>query len=162
MEQNQIDLCVIVFSLIYNGFLTFIFILRANERSKIEIKLAPVFSLLILPIMVLILINFLSNSDLGRIGTLSIVLIFLIFDFYYRYLTKKKPVHHPDKWPIGLIIYLILYHAAGIALNGYGYIISRTIGHLIVLSYFVALGAFIYYQRKYNASKNKQNNDLSI
>ena len=53
-----------------------------------------------------------------------------------------------------VIIYVILFHTAGLALNWYGFLISKMHGMIAVMGYFTSLGAFIYYQRQHNKRKN--------
>jgi len=131
-------------------------LLRAHERDKLELLLAPLFSILLVPFIALYIANIVSGIDIGRLITLFPIVIYLIYDFWYRLLTRKKPQHHPDHWPIGLIIYLILLQVGSIALNWYGFLVSKLYGYVLIISYFIMIGCFGYYQNKYNKGKKLQ------
>ena len=120
--------------------------------------LGPVFSFLLVPFIALLALNLLNRSDIGRLITLLPIIIYLVYDLWYRFITKKKPQHHPDRWPIGLILYLILLQIGSIALNWYGYLVSKFYGHVLVISYFVMLGCFGFYQYSYNKRKKERKN----
>jgi len=153
MEQVIIDNIVVFSAIVYYAFLCLVYLLRAFQRDKEELMLAPVFSFLLVPFVALWTINFLNGRDIERLITILPIIIYLIYDLWYRFITKKKPQHHPDRWPIGLIIYLILLQIGSIALNWYGYIVSKFYGHVLVISYFVMLGCFGFYQNSYNKRK---------
>ena len=153
MDQAVLDGFVIVFAIMYYGFLCAVYLLRAFERSRAELMLAPVFSLLLVPFIGLFLADILNGSDIYRPITLVPMIAYLIYDLWYRLLTRKKPVHHPKKWPVGLVVYLILLQVGSIALNWYGYLVSKMHGHALVALYFVMLGFFGFYQGRYNKKK---------
>ena len=158
MEQALTDSLVVVSAILYYAFLCLIYLLRAFKRDKQELMLAPVFSFLLVPFIALWALNLLNRSDIGRLITLLPIIIYLFYDLWYRLITKKKPQHHPDRWPIGLILYLILLQIGSIALNWYGYIISKFYGHVLVISYFIMLGCFGFYQYSYNKRKKVRKN----
>ena len=158
MDKVLIDNLVVVSAIIYYLFLCLVFLFRAYERDKLELMLAPVFSLLLAPFVVLWMLNVLNGSDIGRLIAGIPIIIYLVYDLWYRLITKKKPHHHPDRWPVGLILYLILLQIGSIALNWYGYIISKFYGHVLVISYFVMLGCFGFYQTRYNKRKKANKN----
>jgi hypothetical protein len=153
MDEVLIDNLVILSSIIYYLFLCLVYLLRGFERDKEELMLAPIFSLLLVPFVALWILNLLNGGDIGRLLTLLPIIIYLFYDLWYRLITKKKPHHHPDRWPMGLIVYLILLQIGSIALNWYGYIVSKFYGHVLVISYFVMLGCFGFYQYSYNKRK---------
>jgi hypothetical protein len=138
--------------------LCLVFLLRAYERDKQELMLAPIFSLLLFPFVILLILNLINGSDIGRLITGLPIIIYLVYDLWYRLITKKKPQHHPDRWPIGLIVYLILLQIASISLNWYGFLVSQFTGRMLVISYFVMLGCFGFYQNKYNKRKKSIKN----
>jgi len=153
MDKILIDNLVIFSAIIYYAFLCLIYLLRVFERDKQELMLAPVFSFLLVPFTTLLVLNLLNRSDIWRLITLLPIIIYLFYDLWYRFITKKKPQHHPDRWPIGLILYLILLQIGSIALNWYGYLVSKFYGHVLVISYFIMLGCFGFYQYSYNKRK---------
>ena len=158
MDEVLIDNLVIASSIIYYLFLCLVYLLRAFERDKEELILAPIFSLLLVPFVALWILNLLNGSGIGRLITMLPIIIYLVYDLWYRFITKKKPQHHPDRWPIGLILYLILLQIGSIALNWYGYIISKFYGHILVISYFIMFGCFGFYQYSYNKRKKERKN----
>ena len=153
MDEVLIDNFVVFSAVIYYAFLCLVYLLRAYERDKLELKLAPVFSFLLVPFVALWILNLLNGSDIWRLITGLPIIIYLVYDLWYRLITKKKPQHHPDRWPIGLIVYLILLQIASIALNWYGFLVSQFTGRMLVISYFVMLGCFGFYQNRYNKRK---------
>jgi hypothetical protein len=158
MDEILIDNLVVFSAIIYYLFLCLVFLLRAYERDKQELMLAPIFSFLLVPFVALWLLNLLNGSDIGRLITGLPIIIYLVYDLWYRLITKKKPQHHPDRWPIGLIVYLILLQIASIALNWYGFLVSQFTGRMLVISYFVMLGCFGFYQNRYNKGKKASKN----
>jgi hypothetical protein len=153
MNEIFIDDLVIFSAIIYYALLCIVYVVRAYERDTLELMLAPVFSLLLIPFVSLWTMNLLNGSDKGRLITGLPIIIFLVYDLWYRLITKKKPLHHPDHWPIGLIIYLILLQIGSIALNWYGFLVSKLYGNALVISYFVMLGCFGFYQNKHAKRK---------
>jgi len=158
MDEVLIDNVVVFFAIIYYAFLCIVYLLRAYERDKLELMFAPVFSFLLVPFVALWTLNLLNGSDSGRLLTGLPIIIYLVYDFWYRLITKKKPQHHPDRWPIGLIVYLILLQIGSIALNLYGFIVSKFYGRILIISYFVMLGCFGFYQNRYNKRKKASTN----
>lgn len=148
--SSVIDSLVLGFGIIYYALLVTVFILRAYEKSEHELKLKLVFSAQLLPFTLLILWNQLFQKDITRVITLIPIIIFLVYDLWYRAITEKKPVHHPDKWPKELILYLLLLFAGSIGLNWYGYLISEQYGMLLVVAFFIMMGAYGLYQIRYN------------
>ena len=158
MDEVLIDNVVVFFAIIYYAFLCIVYLLRAYERDKLELMFAPVFSFLVVPFVALWTLNLLNGSDSGRLLTGLPIIIYLVYDFWYRLITKKKPQHHPDRWPIGLIVYLILLQIGSIALNLYGFIVSKFYGRILIISYLVMLGCFGFYQNRYNKRKKASTN----
>jgi len=142
-----------LFSLVFYAFLCVVYILRSYQKDKAELKLAPVFSLLLVPFILFWVLNISIGSDGGRLIAGFLIIVYLLYDLWYRLLTKKKPVHHPDHWPMGLIIYLVLLQIGCIALNWYGFLVAKIDGTILIISYFVMLGCFGFYQTKYNRRK---------
>jgi len=91
MEQTLIDNLVIFSAIIYYAFLCLVYLLRAYERYKQELMLAPIFSFLLVPFIALWALNFLNGRDIGRLITLLPIILYLIYDLWYRFITKKKP-----------------------------------------------------------------------
>jgi hypothetical protein len=152
MDLILLDNLVILFALVYYIFLSTVYLIRAHERSELELKLAPIYSMLLIPFTILLALNLLYGQDISRLVTIIPIIIYLIYDLWYRLLTKKKPVHHPKKWPIGLVVYLILLMAGSIGLNWYGYIVSKLYGNILVAAFFVMMSFFGYYQYRYGKS----------
>ena len=146
MDGVLIDNLVILSALAYYAFLCVVYLLRAHERDRLELMLAPVFSLLLIPFAALWIVNLLIGSSLGRLIAGLPIIIYLVYDLWYRLITRKKPQHHPDRWPVGLIAYLILLQVASIALNWYGYLVSDFNGKMLVVAYFIMISFFFYYQ----------------
>ncbi len=149
MDGNLVDGLIVLCSLIYNIVGILIFVLRAYERARMEAKLGPVFNMLLVPFSLLWVFNLISGSDSGRLITGLPIIIFLVYDLWYRTVTNKKPYHHPEVWPLSLYVYVLLYHVSGIMLNGYSFMISLQYGYIVLTSYFGSLMAYGYYQYKY-------------
>jgi len=158
MNEVFIDNLVILSAIIYYAFLCIVYLLRAYERNKLELMFAPVFSFLLIPFVTLWTVNILNESDSGRLITGLPIIIYLVYDLWYRLITKKKPQHHPNRWPVGLIIYLILLQIGSIALNWYGFLVSKFYGTVLIINYFIMLGCFGFYQYKYNMRKKVSKN----
>jgi len=157
LDNVIIDNLVVFFSIVYYIFLCVVYVLRAYNCEKQELKLAPVFSFLLVPFIIFWILNIYIGSDAGRFICIFLIIVYLLYDLWYRLLTKKKPVHHPDRWPMGLIIYLLLLQIGSVALNWYGFLVSKVYGYVLIISYFVMLACFGLYQVKYNRRKKSQN-----
>ena len=155
MDGGLIDSLAVFFAVAYYAFLVLVYLVRAHNQSDLELKMAPLFSLQLIPFGFLLASNILSGNN-GRALTLTPIIVFLLYDLWYRLITRKKPVHHPDRWPAGLIAYLILLFAGSIGLNWYGYLISEANGRTLVTAFFVMITAFGYYQHRY---KKRDNSD---
>ncbi len=152
MDGSLIDNLVVFFAVIYYAFLVVVYLVRAHNLSDIELKLAPVFSLQVVPFGILLVLNILKG-DIGRIISITPIIVFLLYDLWYRLITRRKPVHHPDRWPVGLVVYLVLLFIGCIGLNWYGYIMSDFFGNMLVVSFFVMMSSFGYYQYQYRKGK---------
>jgi nicotinamide riboside transporter PnuC len=78
------------------------------------------------------------------------IIICLANDLWCRLIAKKKPYHHPERWPLGLIVYLTLLFMGCIGLNLYGYLISKLYGFILVIVFFIMMSSYGYYQYMYN------------
>lgn len=155
--SSLLDTLVLGFGLIYYALLVTVFILRAFEKSQQELRLKYVFSAQLIPLTFLFIAHLVSQNQIRQSITLIPILVFLVYDLWYRVLTKKKPVHHPEKMPRELIIYLVLLMLGSIGLNWYGYIVSETYGRILVAAFFVMMGAYSLYQYRYNKKKRIDN-----
>jgi hypothetical protein len=153
MDITLNDNLFFITAIIFYSFLCIVYLLRAFAFDKLELILFPVFSFLLIPFVILWTLNLLSESDSGRLIAGFPIILYLAYDLWYRVITKKKPHHHPEHWPMGLIIYLILLQVGSIALNWYGYIVSEEYGRILVICYFIMLGCFCFYQYKYSKRK---------
>jgi hypothetical protein len=153
MSNSVVDGLVLIFAVVFYAFLCVVYILRGLEKERAELALAVPFSLQIAPFAILFALNVINGSDIMRPVTLLPILAFLLYDLWYRLLTKKKPIHHPKKWPMGLVAYILLMNAGCIGLNWYGYLISKQHGYLLVACYFIMLGCFGFYQGRHKRSQ---------
>jgi len=152
MDGVIIDNLVVLFALVYYVVLIVVYLLRAHE-SELEWKMSPVFSALLIPFASLWALNLLIGNDSGRLITGLPIIIYLVYDLWYRAITKKKPYHHPDRWPVGLIVYLLLLFIGSIGLNWYGFLVSDFDGDTLVVAFFAMMSSFGYYQYRYNKRK---------
>ena len=152
MDGVFIDYLFFFFALIFYALLVAVYLLRAY-KSELEWKLSTVFSLQLIPFTILWIVNLLIGSDLGRLISGMPIIFYLVYDLWYRLITRKKPYHHPDRWPIDLIIYLLLLFIGSIGLNWYGYLVSTFYGAMLVVSFFIMISSFGYYQYRYNKGR---------
>ena len=148
MDRVIIDDLVLFFALVYYAFLVMVYLVRAHDLSDLELKLAPIFSILLVPFGILWMLN-IMGGDTSRIISMTPIIVYLLYDLWYRLITRRKPVHHPDRWPVGLIVYLVLLFTGSIGLNWYGFLVSDFYGNVLVVSFFVMMGSFGYYQFRY-------------
>ena len=151
MNGGLIDNLVVFFAVVYYAFLVVVYLVRAHNLSDLELKLAPIFSIQLVPFGILWVLNILKG-DTGRIISMTPIIVFLLYDLWYRLITRKKPVHHPDRWPFGLIVYLVLLFIGCIGVNWYGFIVSDFYGNMLVVAFFVMISSYGYYQYRYNKS----------
>lgn len=153
LTEVLIDNLVVLCALVFYAFLFIVYLLRARELSNLEWKLSPVFSVQLVPFVSLWVLNLLLSSDLGRLLTGLPIIIYLVYDLWYRLITRKKSYHHPERWPPGLIVYLLLLFMGCIGLNWYGYLISESYGNMLVVAFFVMMSSYGYYQHSHNKKK---------
>ena len=152
MNGGLVDNLVVFFAVIYYAFLVMVYLVRAHNLSDLELKMAPIFSLQLIPFSILWVLNILEG-DTGRIISMTPIIVYLLYDLWYRLITRKKPVHHPDRWPVGLVVYLVLLFIGCIGLNWYGFIVSDFYGNILVVAFFVMMSSFGYYQYRYRKRK---------
>ena len=153
MDAVLLDNLVVLFALVFYAFLFVVYLLRARELSKFEFKLKIAFSAQLIPFASLWILNLLGGNDSGRLLAELPIIIYLAYDLWYRLITRKKPYHHPKRWPPGLIIYLLLLFIGSIGLNWYGYLTSRLYGSMLVIAFFVMMSSYGYYQYSHNKKR---------
>jgi len=153
MDAVLVDNLVVFFALVYYTLLFVVYLLRAQELTKLEWKLSPVFTAQLVPFTSLWVVNLLIGNDSGRLLAGLPIIIYLVYDLWYRLITQKKPHHHPDRWPAGLVVYLLLLFIGSIGLNWYGYLMSRFYGIMLVIAFFIMISSYGYYQYTYNKRK---------
>jgi hypothetical protein len=150
MGAVLLDDLVLLFAFVFYAFLCVVYVLRARELSKWEWRLAPIFSVQLVPFVALWALNIYMGNDSGRLLTMLPVIAYLVYDLWYRLLSGKKPYHHPEYWPPGLIFYLALLLVGSIGLNWYGYLVSQLYGSGLVVAFFAMMSCYGYYQYSYN------------
>jgi len=153
-----VDYLVIFFALVFYAFLIAVYLLRARQLGAMEWKLSLPFSLQLIPFALLWVANLLIGNDSGRLVVELPIIIYLVYDLWYRLITQKKPYHHPKRWPIGLAIYLLLLFIGSIGLNWYGYLVSNLYGNMLVIAFFIMMSSYGYYQYRYNKRKKTKQN----
>jgi hypothetical protein len=157
MDATLLDSLVVFLALFFYAFLFVVYFLRARELSKFEFKLRIAFSAQLVPFASLWILNLLIGNDSGRLIAGLPIIIYLVYDLWYRLLTRKKPFHHPKRWPPSLIIYLLLLFIGSIGLNWYGYLMSKFYGNMLVIAFFIMMSSYSFYQYTYN-KRQKANN----
>jgi hypothetical protein len=157
MDAVLVDNLVVFFALVFYAFLFVVYVLRARELSRLEWKLRVAFSVQLVPFTSLWMLNLLIGNDSGRLLAGLPIIIYLVYDLWYRLITQKKPYHHPDRWPVALVVYLLLLFIGSIGLNWYGYLMSRFYGIMLVIAFFIMMSSYGYYQ--YTHNKTKKAND---
>ena len=153
MDGVLIDNLVVFFALVYYAVLVIVYLLRAHEFTEMEWRMGPVFSALLIPFASLLVANLIIGNDSGRLITELPVILYLVYDLWYRAITRKKLFHHPDRWPVGLVVYVLFLLIGSIGLNWYGFLVSRFDGNMLIVAFFVMMGSFGYYQHRYNKKK---------
>jgi hypothetical protein len=156
VDTVLLDGLVFFFALVFYAFLFVVYLLRTQELGKLELKLSPLFSIQLVPFASLWTLNLLIGNNSGRLLAGLPIIIYLVYDLWYRLLTQKKPYHHPDRWPPGLIVYLLLLFIGSIGLNWYGYLMSQFYGNILVVAFFIMMSSYGYYQRTYNRKKTEE------
>jgi hypothetical protein len=152
MDAVLIDNLVIFFAVVYYAFLVIVYLVRAHNLSDLELKMAPIFSIQLVPFGILWVLNILKG-DISRIISMTPIIVYLLYDLWYRLITRKKPVHHPDRWPVGLVVYLVLLFSGCIGLNWYGFLVSDFYGNMLVIAFFIMMSSYGYYQYQYRKGK---------
>jgi len=146
MDVALLDDFVVFFALVFYAFLFVVYFLRARELSGLELKLRIAFSVQLVPFASLWVFNLSLGNDSGRLLTELPIIVYLVYDLWYRLLSKKKPYHYPGRWPPALIVYLLLLFMGSIGLNWYGYLMSELYGFVLVIAFFVMMSSYGYCQ----------------
>ena len=152
-DGNPVDGLMLASTLAYNGLCVLVFLFRGLDMEAWERRIGPFFSSLLVPFALLWVVNQTSGADSSLLIAGAPIILFLGYDLWYRSIAKSKPRHHPEKWPRELVVYLLLYHLGEITLNGYSFLVSLGNGYVALASYFAALGAYFFYQVRYNRMK---------
>jgi hypothetical protein len=150
MANETLDVVVVLFAVVYYAFLCVVYIIRAFGKDKLELALAPAFSVQLAWFAALWFANLFMGGGIPRLITLLPIVIYLVYDLWYRLLTRRKPVHHPKEWPAGLVVYVLLLMVGSFALNWYGFLVSKLDGRVLIACFFIMLGCFGFYQGRHN------------
>jgi len=161
MDGILIDNLVLFFSLIYYAILFVVYLLRAHRFTRLEWMMSPVFSALLIPFATLWVSNLFIGNNSGRIVAGLPIVIYLGYDLWYRAITRKKPYHHPNRWPVGLVVYVLLLLSGSIGLNSYGFLVSQFAGNMLIAAFFVMMSSFGYYQYRYNKRKKARESQVN-
>ena len=162
MDAVLLDNLVVSFALVFYAFLFLVYLFRARELTELELKLSPVFSIQLIPFATLWILNLLIGNDSGRLLAGLPIIIYLVYDLWYRLITRKKPYHHPEHWPPSLIIYLLLLFMGSIGLNWYGFLMSQFYGNMLVIAFFIMMSSYGYYQHTHNKKKTKESQKQGV
>ena len=77
MNGVFIDYFVIFFGLVFYAMLVVVYLLRAHKLEELEWKLSPVFSLQMIPFVLLWMVNFLIGNDSERLIVGLPIIIYL-------------------------------------------------------------------------------------
>ena len=149
VDGNIIDSVMVLCTLIFNFCLIVVFMARAHQHDKLESVTGYVVNLLMVPFIILWVLNLLGGRDVGRLITGLPIILFLVDDFWYRTLCRKKPKHHPARWPVHLYLYLVLYLVGGMLLVGYVFLVSLFYGFIVLAFFYCSLAAYGYYRFRY-------------
>ena len=153
VNGELIDGLMVLFALVYNGCIVVVFVARALEREYLESLAGYLVNLLLVPFSILWVLNLLGGSEAGRLITGMPIILFLLYDLWYRTLSQEKPKHHPKHWPIELYVYLILFLFGSTLLVGYAFLASLFDGFIILAVYYASLAAYGYYQYKHRKTQ---------
>jgi len=90
MDAALLDKLVVFFARVFYAFLFVVYLLRARELSKFEFKLRIAFSTQLVPFASLWILNLFIGNDSGRLLAGLPIIIYLVYDLWYRLLTRKK------------------------------------------------------------------------
>src|SRR4030065_1235524 len=88
MDQALIDDLVFFFALAYYLLLVVVYFLRAHEKASMEMRLGPLFSAQLIPFIGLWMANLVNVLNVSRLVTLAPIIIFLLYDLWYREITR--------------------------------------------------------------------------
>ena len=149
VDGNIIDSVMVLCALIFNLCIIVVFMARAHQRDRLESAVGYIVNLLLVPFVILWVLNLLSGHDDGRLITGMPIILFLVDDFWYRTLCRKKPKHHPARWPVHLYLYLVLYLVGGMLLVGYVFLVSLFYGFIVLVFFYCSLAAYGYYRHRH-------------
>ena len=139
-----------------------VFLIRVRGLLELGWKMNPLFSALLVPFVLLWVSNILLWNDSARLLTGLLMIVYLSYDLWHRAITRRKPYRPPERWPVGLVVYLLLLFAGSIGLNWYGYLTSQLFGNVFVVAFSFMMSSFGNYQYKHNKGKKIKENHSGV
>jgi hypothetical protein len=80
MNGSLIDNLVVFFAVVYYAFLVVVYLMRAHDLSDLELKMAPLFNIQLVPFGILWVLNIIGGYT-GRIFSMTPILVYLFTTF---------------------------------------------------------------------------------
>ena len=139
LDNEIFDLVVVLFANIINVFVIGIFVSRTGRNSTLERTLGLLMVSLAIPMMAIVLHNFLDRRSWWTIVLPGIMVFYLSLEFVLDYALKINFRKTIFLWP-----YLVVFYAALMSMIGFAFLTSRVLGYVTLLTYFLGLAATWY------------------
>ena len=112
---------------------------RPFGLERLERVIGSINLLLIIPLSIAVILNFIGQREWWTYGLPLIVIIFLIVELLLDYILQINFRETRLLWP-----YLALYYLSAWMMIGYTFQVSRQFGFITLITYFLSLAATAY------------------
>lgn len=135
LEAKLTDLLIVIIANAANLLLAGIFLARLNALQGLERLLGIVFVVLGVPLVYLVINNFLLGRDLWTIYLPIPLILFMLMELILDYLISAP---WRGSWLIGP--YMLVYYVGLFAMIGFSFRVSKLYGFITLITYFLQFG----------------------
>jgi hypothetical protein len=139
INDRTVDLVVFLCANLFNLLITGIMLSRPFGLARLEYILGIIDLLLIIPLSVAVVLNFLAGRDWWTYVLPVVLIAFLIVELLLDYVLQIPFRETRLLWP-----YLALFYISAWMMIGYTFLVGKPYGFITLITYFISLGATAY------------------
>jgi hypothetical protein len=139
INDRTVDLVVFLCANLFNLFITAIMLSRPFGLERLERVVGIINLLLIFPLIVAVVLNFLAGRDWWTYVLPLVIILFMIVELLLDYILQIPFRETRLMWP-----YLALFYLSAWLMIGYTFQVSRQYGFITLITYFISLAATAY------------------
>ena len=139
INYRTVDLVVFLCANLFNLLITGIMLSRPFGLARLENILGIIDLLLIIPLGVAVVLNFLGGREWWSYVLPLVLIVFLIVELLLDYVLQIPFRETRLLWP-----YLALFYLSAWLMIGYTFLVSKPYGFITLVTYFISLAATAY------------------